>query len=257
MDIQGRPLSFLNAHFSVTRGESALVLGSNGRGKSTLAKLIAGIIKPLYGEVVFNKGYQQFENGLSPKVGLVCQSSRSQIVGNSVEDLAFGLTVLQLPSRQIKEKVDSFLELFGLYSKRFHSINQLSGGELRRLALAAVLITDPDILILDEPLAMVDGLNQEVLLRYLQNNSMKAILWLDNDLKSIRYTKNWYLTELDRYGKIMAITEQDLNSKEFLQKHQLTPLPLEYLEWRYPERVAHSILGRNELCFDENSGEFT
>jgi energy-coupling factor transporter ATP-binding protein EcfA2 len=241
----GQALILYETDFSLTPGKSVLILGSNGSGKSTLAKLTAGVIKPDSGAVIL---YPKFQSGTQsiPKVGLVSQESRSQIVGATVEeDLAFGLTVLQLTPKQIKEKVDWYLDYFSLRDKKHFAINQLSGGELRRLALATVLIIEPDILILDEPLAMLDHFNQELLVNYLQKESERTILWLDNDIKSIRYTQKWYL--LNQYGKLIAITESDLNSSKFLQENQLTPTPLQYLEWRYPERINKSLFGPEQI----------
>ena len=111
------------------------------------------------------------------------------------------LSLLKLSSVEIRLRVDRFLSLFGLETKRHHTPHQLSGGELRRLALAAVLITEPELLILDEPLAMLDAANQVMILNYIQTliPPTTTVIWLDHDLRRARFFKNWYLLDQGRH----------------------------------------------------------
>jgi energy-coupling factor transporter ATP-binding protein EcfA2 len=185
------------------------------------------------------------------RTGIVFQNSRLQMVGSSVEeDLAFGLTVLNLSPQTIRSKVNQYLNLFGLTEKRQHGAHQLSGGELKRLALAGVLITEPDLLILDEPLSMLDFENQQIFLRCLGDLVPRetTVLWLDHDLRSLRYTEEIFL--LSHKGTIDPISFDQLNSAAFLEEYKLQPTPLQPLEWKHPERIRKTILGPERVEFN-------
>lgn len=227
----------------INQGDRISILGPNGSGKSTLALLIAGLLTPNRGEI---NGYQQ-----RPSVGIVFQNSRHQMVGSTVEeDLAFGLSLKNLATDIIKERVEDYLGKFKLTSKRHHNINQLSGGEMRRLALAAVLIYEPQVLILDEPLAMLDKGAQTILLECLAENILPetAIIWFDHEVRSIRHTKRWMVLTGD--GRLNPVSLKELNSKTFLYRHGLTPAPLQALEWDFPGRISEAILGPERIKFD-------
>lgn len=223
-------------------GERILILGSNGVGKSTLALLAAGLLKPSEGEILHLPSEKPLE------AGIVFQNSRLQIVGSTVEeDLAFGLTVRQYTSSQIKNQVDHYLEVIGLGPKRHFNAEQLSGGELRRLALASVLITQPELLILDEPLTMLAESDQRLFLNLLETAVPKetAVIWLDHDLKAVRHLPKWYL--LDQMGSIVSLSFEELCSPLFSDVQSLQPAPLQPLEWKYPFSVANAIFGPEKI----------
>lgn len=234
-------LSGLN--FEINQGEQISILGPNGSGKSTMALLIIGLHTPTSGEIV--------RYDCQPSIGIVFQNSRHQMVGSTVEeDLAFGLSLKNLTTNDLMNKVETFLTKFNLESKRHHNVNQLSGGELRRLALASVMITEPQILILDEPLTMLDKKNQVLFLDCLLENikTGTTLIWFDHEVRWIRYTKKWLVFTKENQLKPVSLFE--LNSKSFLADNSLTPAPLQELEWELPGRVSGSIFGPERINFD-------
>ncbi len=230
-------------NFQINQGDRISVLGPNGSGKSTMALLIAGLLAPTSGEI------NRF--GRKPSIGVVFQNSRRQMVGATVEDdLAFGLSLQNMATGELQNKVENFLSKFNLTAKRHCNINQLSGGELRRLALAAVLITEPQILILDEPLAMLDKKNQVSFLNCLLDNVPPelAIIWFDHEVRSIRHSKSWMV--LTESGELNRVSLNELNSRVYLTQQSLTPAPLQELEWQLPGRVTGAIFGPERIKFD-------
>jgi energy-coupling factor transporter ATP-binding protein EcfA2 len=242
----GQALILSGVNFALEEGERVALLGPNACGKSTFAALAAGILSPGSGEI------RRGGNGKAQlRVGIVFQNSRPRIIGSTVaEDLGFGLTVLNYPSAQIRKKVNTYLELFDLEAKRDSGPDQLSGGELRRLALAAVLITDPELLILDEPLTMLDSFNQAVFLYYLQNRLSPgtSLIWLDHDIRSIRYGAKFFIFTRER--QISPVSLSQLNNQQFLREAGLEPAPLQWVEWRFPERVSRAIYGPEIIDID-------
>jgi cobalt/nickel transport system ATP-binding protein len=243
----GQALILSGADFSLEAGERAIVLGSNGSGKSTLALLAARLLPPQSGTI-------EYHNVLdSPlRVGMVMQNCRAQLIGATVEeDLAFGLTTLNESTGEIHRQVEKFLELFQLTPKRHFGCEQLSGGEARRLALAAVLITRPELLILDEPLAMLDSYNQAVFLYCLQHYVPKktAVLWFDHDLRSTRYGEACYGLLAQQ---MLPLDRKRLNDRNFLAEAGLEPAPLHFLEWEFPRRVSQAILGPELVQFHDD-----
>lgn len=229
--------------FEVNQGEQISVLGPNGSGKSTMALLIAGLLTPTSGEI--NR------YGCRPSTGIVFQNSRHQMVGSTVEeDLAFGLSLMNIATDVLNNKVETFLKKFNLDSKRHYNVNQLSGGELRRLALASVMITEPQILILDEPLTMLDKKNQVLFLDCLLENikTGTTLIWFDHEVRWIRYTQKWFV--FTKRDQLKQVSLAELNSKPFLTDNSLTPAPLQELEWELPGRVSRSIFGPERIKFD-------
>lgn len=158
------PLLFTDISFKVNDKDALLLLGSSGSGKSTLAFCLNG----LYPEAVDGlcqgsisvdgRLVQDFKPGeLSQKVGIVFQDPDCQFCMVKVEDeIAFGLENLKIPAEQMDHKITEALGWVGLQSYRNESIYRLSGGMKQKLALACVLSMEPEILILDEPTALLD-----------------------------------------------------------------------------------------------------
>ena len=233
-----------NINLALNSGERLLILGANGSGKSTIGYIAAGIISPVTGKVSWIDNHGSSGPFPTAKVGLVFQNSRNQMIGITVEeDLAFGLYSLGWPQKVIQEKVELFLNNFGLFGKRNYTINQLSGGELKCLALAGALITQPQLLILDEPLAMLDSKMKQNFIKLLWESVSQetAILWLDHDLRNLRYISNWMI--LNQNSELETVTEQELLSPDFLNKHHLEPAPLNFLEWKYPALIKKTMFG--------------
>jgi energy-coupling factor transporter ATP-binding protein EcfA2 len=156
--------SFHDVTLGVSAGECLLITGASGCGKSTLARCLVGLIPHLYkgklDGVVSLDGCSTHETPLwqlSEKAGMVLQNTQAQMLASTVEDeLAFGLENLGLPRAEIQQRIQGSMERFGLDRFRAHDPRRLSGGEGQRVMLAAMLSRQPPLLVLDEPLSMLD-----------------------------------------------------------------------------------------------------
>lgn len=150
--------------FDLQPGEVMLLAGASGCGKTTLMRCINGLIPKIYrgnleGQVrVFGKRVNEMSMAeLSQSVGTLLQDPERQIVGSYVlNEVAFGLENLGLPRGEILEKVDRTLEYLGISYLRDREVFNISGGEKQKIALAGILVMEPRILLLDEPLASLD-----------------------------------------------------------------------------------------------------
>ena len=144
----------------IEKGSFVAVLGHNGSGKSTLAKHMNAILIPTEGKVWVKDMDTADEEQLIPirrTVGMVFQNPDNQIVANVVEDdVAFAPENLGVPSAEIRERVDAALRQVGMYEYRMHAPHLLSGGQKQRVAIAGVIAMQPEIIVLDEPTAMLD-----------------------------------------------------------------------------------------------------
>lgn len=151
-------LDYVN--ISVSKGEFVAVLGHNGSGKSTFAKHINAILTPTGGSMTVEGMDTRDEKNLIPirrKAGMVFQNPDNQLVASLVEDdVAFAPENLGVEPKEIRRRVDEALETVGMSEYKRHEVHRLSGGQKQRVAIAGVLAMQPDILILDEPTAMLD-----------------------------------------------------------------------------------------------------
>lgn len=149
-----------NFNLTIEKGSFVAILGHNGSGKSTTAKLINGINIAQSGEVIVD-GQKVEDNDtifdIRRKVGMVFQNPDNQIVSSIVEeDVAFGVENLGIEPKEIRERVDSALKTVGMYEHRLKAPNKLSGGQKQRVAVAGIIAMKPMCIVLDEPTAMLD-----------------------------------------------------------------------------------------------------
>ena len=152
--------SLCGIDLAIEKGQFTAVLGHNGSGKSTLAKHMNAILVPDEGRVLINGiDTADEERVLDVRrcVGMVFQNPDNQIVANVVEDdVAFAPENLGVPPQEIRRRVDAALKQVGMYELREHAPHLLSGGQKQRVAIAGVIAMEPEIIVLDEPTAMLD-----------------------------------------------------------------------------------------------------
>jgi len=139
------------------------VVGANGSGKSTFARLLNGLVLPTEGSVSVD-GHDTRRDGraVRRRVGFCFTDPDAQIVMPTVaEDVAFGLRRRGLSRAEVRERVARALEAYGLADHADHPAHLLSGGQKQMLALASVLVTEPDVLVMDEPTTLLDLRNAE------------------------------------------------------------------------------------------------
>ncbi len=151
---------FEDLSLSVEEGSFVAVLGTNGCGKSTLAKHFNAILLPSGGKVYvcgIDTSNEERIMQVRRNVGMVFQNPDNQIVANVVEeDVAFGPENLGIASPEIRHRVDNALKQVGMYEYREHAPHLLSGGQKQRIAIAGVIAMAPKCIVLDEPTAMLD-----------------------------------------------------------------------------------------------------
>ncbi len=171
---------FEDLNLTIEEGSFVAILGSNGCGKSTLAKHFNSILLPCGGKVYVCGIDTSNENKLMAvrrNVGMVFQNPDNQIVANVVEeDVAFGPENLGVASPAIRQRVDQALKQVGMYEYREHAPHLLSGGQKQRIAIAGVIAMQPKCIVLDEPTAMLDPRGRrEVLDTVIRLNREKGI----------------------------------------------------------------------------------
>jgi cobalt/nickel transport system ATP-binding protein len=192
--LQVAALNGLSMH--VHRGERVALLGANGSGKSTLLRLLAGLYFPERGDISFfgerlteqRLENEQFFYGFRRRVGMVFQNPDIQLFNPSVfDEVAFGPLQLQWPKEQIRERVSETLDRMGIAHLRDRAPHRLSGGEKKRVALASVLVLDPEVLLLDEPSAALDPSSQAQIVEFLVSwgNRSKTVITATHDLDTL------------------------------------------------------------------------
>ena len=177
--------------FAIGPGEAVALCGPNGSGKTTLLALLTGLLQPSQGEVRLRGEplTPQAARQVHHSVGLLFQDSQDQLFSSFVaEDVAFGLRNLGLPEAEVKARVHEALELCEVAHLAHRPIHQLSGGEMKRVALAGILAMRPPLLILDEPTSGLDPAaaeHLEHLLVHLNRDHGYAILVVTHEMERI------------------------------------------------------------------------
>ena len=165
--------SLEDVSFSITAGEFVSIVGHSGAGKTTLAKLILAEERPTSGSIFFEstdihklstKDLIKFRR----KIGVVFQDFRLLPNRTAYENIAFAMEAVGKEDEEIMQDVPHVLELVDLASKAFHFPHQLSGGEKQRLAIARAIITQPEIIIADEPTGNLDPVNTNEVVNILK-----------------------------------------------------------------------------------------
>ena len=175
-------LAVKDVSFNVEKGAFVAVIGKNAGGKSTLAKLINGLIAPLSGEIyVLGKSVKDEKSlfEIRKSCGIVFQNPDNQMVASIVEDdVAFGPENVGVPREEIGGRIDFALKATGTEQFRTQMASRLSGGQKQRVAIAGVLALKPEILILDESTSMLDPRGREevmAVVRKLNGQGMTVV----------------------------------------------------------------------------------
>ncbi|MCA1688497.1 MAG: ATP-binding cassette domain-containing protein [Actinobacteria bacterium] len=239
--------------FEIRAGEYVGVVGPNGGGKSTLVRLLNGLLVPSSGAVRIadrDPAVEPFE--VRRKVGVLFQNPENGLVAPFVEDdVAFGLENLGVPREEMRERVDRAIRAAGLAGYERREPHTLSGGEKQRVALAGLLAVEPGVLVLDEPTSMLDAAGRrEVLERLERLRKEKTVVHVTHHLEE--------LLDADRVlilngGRLTAdVSPRRLFSEaDLMRENRLVPPPLLRLaselgfgplEPRTPEELAELLL---------------
>jgi energy-coupling factor transport system ATP-binding protein len=237
------------------QGEYVGVVGPNGGGKSTLVRLLNGLLRPDSGRVLVSgrdPATEPFE--VRKHLGVLFQNPENGLVAPFVEDdVAFGLENLGVPREEMRDRVARAVRAVDLEGYERREPHTLSGGEKQRVALAGLLAVEPEILVLDEPTSMLDAAGRREVLEHLDDlRSEKTVLHVTHHLEE--------LLDADRIlvlngGELVADEppERFFSNADLLQENRLVlpvvprlalELGLPPARTRTPEELAETILTR-------------
>ncbi|MFB3765461.1 MAG: energy-coupling factor ABC transporter ATP-binding protein [Methanotrichaceae archaeon] len=218
-------------NLEIRQGEQVCIMGANGSGKSTLLGIIDGLVFPTSGEYrafgvpiaerVFDSiEDNEFRQYFRKKVGFVFQNSDVQLFSSTVfEEIAFGPLQLDLPKEEVRSRVETVMEMMGIIRLRDRAPHTLSGGEKKKVCIASVLATNPDVLLLDEPTAGLDPRTELWLIELLQElgKSGKTIITATHDLDIIeQISSRAVVMGEDHKIKVDRETQSVINDLELL-----------------------------------------
>lgn len=168
-----------NINLQLNAGETVGLIGANGAGKSTLFKAIVGIMLPETGSIIVD-GVTVLKKNLSSirqKVGMVFQNPEDQLfLANVYDDIAFGLRNAGMEENEIQERIIRILEAFGIGHLRNKNSSRLSGGEQRLVAIATVMVMEPQMILFDEPTAFLDPKTRRSLMKEINKIQVSKII---------------------------------------------------------------------------------
>jgi len=179
---KGKVLALKDANLDIKKGEFICVLGPSGCGKSTLLNIIAGFHKPTSGSAQMNG--KEIE-GPDWTRGVVFQTPPLYPWLNIYENIAFGPKKRKLPKDQIEKEVEKYIDVVGLGDFKKQKPYELSGGMRQRASLARVLVNQPEMILMDEPLGALDALtrvNMQALIRDIWNKNGNTIFFITHDV---------------------------------------------------------------------------
>lgn len=186
----------INGNFSINQGEHILLTGNSGSGKSTLLMALKGLI-PNYirgtysGNISYKgKNIAGITDAELIQIGYLQQNPDHQVIYQTViDELAFGLENLQLTPQAIQDKINTYAETFGITQLLTRKISTLSGGEKQKINLISILLTEPEVLLLDEPTAFLDANSAQQIINVLKTHATdKTVIIIDHNQ---HYYKNF------------------------------------------------------------------
>ncbi len=201
------PPALDGVNLAVKKGEYISVLGHNGSGKSTFAKLLNMILTPTSGKIYINGTDITSDNfteddmfDMRAKIGMVFQNPDNQLVATVVEeDVAFGPENLGLERAEIRKRVDDALAVVGMSEYAHHAPHKLSGGQKQRVAIAGIIAMRPEVIIFDESTAMLDPIGRREVLDIMEK------LNREENITVINITH--YMEEAARADRVVIIND--------------------------------------------------
>ncbi|ASN03653.1 energy-coupling factor ABC transporter ATP-binding protein [Virgibacillus necropolis] len=185
------PWVLKNCSFHIFENEWVAIIGHNGSGKSTIAKLVNGLLFPQEGQIMIN-GRQVTEEtiwDIRKDVGMVFQNPDNQFVGTTVQDdVAFGMENRGIAREEMIKRIDINLNAVGMQDYRMTEPHRLSGGQKQRVAIASVLAISPQVLILDEATAMLDPKGRMEIMNTVSNVQKEhqlSLITITHDLQEV------------------------------------------------------------------------
>ena len=212
--------------FHVKQGEWLSIVGHNGSGKSTVVRLIDGLLEAESGEIYVDGKQLTRETiwEIRSKIGIVFQNPDNQFVGATVEDdVAFGLENKGIPREEMLQRVEKAIEQVGMLEFKDREPSRLSGGQKQRVAIAGIIALRPTIIILDEATSMLDPEGREDLMavmRELQKKFQLTIISITHDLTEIALSDR---TLVFQKGKL----ESSMTPRELFSRNDLNEIGLD------------------------------
>lgn len=212
--------------FHVKQGEWLSIVGHNGSGKSTVVRLIDGLLEAESGEIHIDGKQLTRETiwEIRSKIGIVFQNPDNQFVGATVEDdVAFGLENQGIPREEMLQRVEKAIEQVGMLEFKDREPSRLSGGQKQRVAIAGIIALRPTIIILDEATSMLDPEGREDLMavmRELQKKFQLTIISITHDLSEIALSDR---TLVFQKGKL----ESSMTPRELFSRNDLNEIGLD------------------------------
>ncbi len=210
---------------TIEQGQWVALIGHNGSGKSTLAKLLDGLLTPTEGTITVAGLPLNEENiwEIRDQIGMVFQNPDNQFVGADVEgDVAFGLENRGVSYEQMHQRVKEALEAVNMQAFAKHEPVRLSGGQKQRVAVARAIITDPALLLADEPTGALDSKTSDQLLdifEQLNQNGQTILMVTHSSLAASRAKRVLFIKDGIVYHQLYR---GELDSKAFLEKINMT-----------------------------------
>lgn len=247
-----------NISFSVNKGDLLGVIGPNGAGKTTLFSCMLGLFKDYQGEVrIFGHDIRKNNNLILQSIGYIPQQK-------SIEQ-GFPATVQEIVSLGLigkkngsKEKVDSALEMVDLSGQNHRRIGELSGGQQQRVLIAKALVSEPKLLILDEPTTSVDVETQNKFYTLVKNLNLKnnlSIIWASHDLDAVNKIANKVMC-LNRSMFFHGDTSEFFGSNELIRMYSESSMQLHMRSHSNQNNNLNSGYSQEEAnaCHDEMKG---
>lgn len=186
-----QPWVLKNLSFKLYENEFVAIIGHNGSGKSTIAKLVNGLLFPQEGEILINNITVNEETiwDIRREIGMVFQNPDNQFVGATVQDdVAFGMENRGIPREEMMKRIDETLHAVWMQDYRMTEPYRLSGGQKQRVAIASVLAISPQVLILDEATAMLDPKGRKEIMQTVSELSEQrglSLITITHDLAEV------------------------------------------------------------------------
>ena len=252
-----------NISFSIEEGSYTTIIGHNGSGKSTIAKLLIGLLEKRNGEIIID-GLELNEKNLDEirsKIGIVFQNPDNQFIGATVaDDIAFGLENHLVESKEMDKIIQEFAKRVNMQEYLNREPQNLSGGQKQRVAIAGVLAMNPDIIIFDESTSMLDPKGKEEineLIREINELKKMTVISITHDIEEVVHSDHVIVMEK---GKVAYDgSKEELFTNEY-QKYNLTKptilRTIDYINEKTKRNISYQNYTLDDLLKSLKDGDF-